>query len=53
MIDRNLRDHDEINVKPHFTSKFDKSEYKPMKHLNPRREYSQTIDNKSEATNMH
>jgi hypothetical protein len=52
-MDRNVRDHDEINVKPHYTTKFDKSEYKPNKHLNARQDYSQTIDVVSGASNMH
>jgi len=52
LIERNVRDHDDIAIKPHQTS-FDKSFYKPGKYLNPRHEHNNTLDVISPATNMH
>jgi len=42
LIDRNVREHDDINIKPHFTNTFEKSCYKPGKHLDARKEYRET-----------
>jgi hypothetical protein len=52
LIERNLRDHEDVKIKPHQTS-FDKSFYKPGKYLNPRNEHVMTLDAISPATNMH
>lgn len=52
LVDRNVRDHDDIAIKPHQTS-FDKGFYKPGKYLNPRKEHNMTLDVISPATNMH
>jgi hypothetical protein len=48
-----VREHDDINIKPHFTKQFDKSCYKPGKHLNARQEYRDTQDVGIAASNMH
>ena len=53
-MDRNVREHDTINIKPHFDSQFDKSVYKPGKYLNARQEFRDTKDvSIHDAANMH
>ena len=54
MLDRNVREHDDINIKPHFSNQFDKSCYKPGKHLDARKDFIETQDVRiNDATNMH
>jgi len=48
-----MRETDELVVKPHFTQKFHPSEFKPRKHLNPRREHQETIDHPGLVPNLH
>lgn len=42
MLDRNVREHDDINIKPHFSKQFEQSCYKPGKHLDARKDFKET-----------
>ena len=56
LLDRNKRDHDDLEIKPHFTQTFDKSFFQPNKHLNPQREHQEATKYSSPAMvapNLH
>ena len=53
LMERHVRDHDTISIKPHFERKIETSFYNPSKYLNPREEHNKTIDVISSASNMH
>ena len=55
-MERNKRDQDDLDIKPHFTNTFDKTHFKPSKHLNPQKEHEEATNTSNRsplAPNLH